>query len=1071
VLRTRISSKLFTTLLMTTAFTVPAFAQVEVVVVTAEKKAEDLQTVPIAVTAISGDTLKQKQIDTFKDLQYNVPNLTFTKTGLGNGTVSIRGISQAAGDPGVAQYVDGVYSETADLATGQYYDLSSVEVLRGPQGTLYGRGSVGGTINLISAKPDLDNFGANGEITYGEYNTINSDAMVNIPLIDGVLGARFAGQFSSHDGYTKNIGEGGDYNGLNDYSVRGSLRWQPTSNTTFDFTGSYSNEADTRTRGDNTECSRDPSGVMGCLPDGLGLESPNIYATSTDQFASKQFFGTIGQLVGGQFLAPAVYGTANGAALAGGLAALHGLTLAQAAQAQALNASGTAANLPFYQLLMAQGYGNLASNAALIDLGVQNGVGSGAAVQSRIPQNIATINSPQPSQFDEVEQNYSLHWHQHASDWLDVDAIVGHRESHRTTLASYNDQPEEDIGSAINTAIPAFETLVGSGLIPGDTGRLAALQAMYPQTFAPAAGTAPLLPWSNPIPGGIANTATGIANYSSLAQFRDREANESHENSGEVRFSTSFDGPLNFTMGGFYWERNTNIADYRVAFTGGDYAALFLGQTIGSFLPSGGQALVGQDPMYYQNAPGNSTSEAAFMDATYVVIPDLLTFKAGIRWGQDKDSLTNNVASFVSLNSGATSSSCLLSAFCFLPASNNAAGTIAAAQGNYVPAPATSKTTSLIDYRAVVEYTPKLDFTDATFIYASWSRGSKPGNLNLVSATTVGAIPPSFLPEELDSAEIGLKNTLLDGTLQANLTGWYYDYKNFQFTSTAFSTLFTQNLNAHMWGGEAELVWQPDEHWQFNLQLTDSGSAIGNSFAVDFRNPIAGHANGVYIKDDALGGGQNGGSDFPGNSCAIASNTGISPADDPAVTAAFAALGQANPFKAPPGGATQLAGHGVALVNYGNCTTNFAALGLGSSYHYVSAADGKGDSLLGFGKSLKGNDVPRLPENTVNIGAQYTWEIDGGYTLVPRADYFWQSGFNSSVFDDAVDQVSSWDQLNLSLQLTNADQGWFAKVFATNVMDSRNIQGKELASDTSGLYTTVFLEDPRIIGVTLGAHF
>jgi iron complex outermembrane receptor protein len=150
---------------------------------------------------------------------------------------------------------------------------------------------------------------------------------------------------------------------------------------------------------------------------------------------------------------------------------------------------------------------------------------------------------------------------------------------------------------------------------------------------------------------------------------------------------------------------------------------------------------------------------------------------------------------------------------------------------------------------------------------------------------------------------------------------------------------------------------------------------------------------------------------------------------------------------------------------------NFAALGLGNSYHYVNPTDGPGDSALGFSKALKGNPVPNLPDSTINIGAQYTWDFDGGYTLVPRVDYFWQTGFNTRVFNDGADEVPSWDQVNLSLQLTNMDQGWFAKVFATNVADSRNIQGKALASDTSALYTTVFLEDPRVIGVTLGAHF
>src|SRR5664279_2561908 len=132
------SAAFISTLLLTTAFTAPAFAQIETVIVTAEKTAENLQTVPIAVTSITGDELKQNNIDSFKDLQFNVPNVTYQKGSLGSGAVTIRGIGQAAGDPGVSQYQNGIFSEDNDLATADYYDLSSIEVLRGPQGTLYG---------------------------------------------------------------------------------------------------------------------------------------------------------------------------------------------------------------------------------------------------------------------------------------------------------------------------------------------------------------------------------------------------------------------------------------------------------------------------------------------------------------------------------------------------------------------------------------------------------------------------------------------------------------------------------------------------------------------------------------------------------------------------------------------------------------------------------------------------------------------------------------------------------------------------------------------------------------------
>ena len=90
------STTFISVLLVSTAFSAPAFAQIETVVVTAEKKSEDIQTVPVAVTALSGADLKAKQITTFKDLQFNVPNLTFSKDGLGGGRFTIRGIGPAS---------------------------------------------------------------------------------------------------------------------------------------------------------------------------------------------------------------------------------------------------------------------------------------------------------------------------------------------------------------------------------------------------------------------------------------------------------------------------------------------------------------------------------------------------------------------------------------------------------------------------------------------------------------------------------------------------------------------------------------------------------------------------------------------------------------------------------------------------------------------------------------------------------------------------------------------------------------------------------------------------------------
>lgn len=86
-------------------------------------------------------------------------------------------------------------------------------------------------------------------------------------------------------------------------------------------------------------------------------------------------------------------------------------------------------------------------------------------------------------------------------------------------------------------------------------------------------------------------------------------------------------------------------------------------------------------------------------------------------------------------------------------------------------------------------------------------------------------------------------------------------------------------------------------------------------------------------------------------------------------------------------------------------------------------------------------------------------------------DYYWQSGYFSRIFNDPVDSVGSWDQLNLQVQLNAPDARWYAKVYATNVVGTRNIQGVNPQSDTSGLVTEIETEDPRIIGVTVGARW
>jgi iron complex outermembrane recepter protein len=190
----------------------PAFAadsggnvKIEEVVVTANRRESNLQDTPVAVTAFSQTALDQAQVGDLAGLQNFVPNLTVEQHGDSGGVhVYLRGVGSAnhteLGDPAVAFHVDEVYSPRPQGATVMMHDLEQVEVLRGPQGTLFGRNSTAGTVNLITAKPQLDDMNAYADITLGDYSRIGTRGMLNLPISDS-FGLRAAVATDRRDGY------------------------------------------------------------------------------------------------------------------------------------------------------------------------------------------------------------------------------------------------------------------------------------------------------------------------------------------------------------------------------------------------------------------------------------------------------------------------------------------------------------------------------------------------------------------------------------------------------------------------------------------------------------------------------------------------------------------------------------------------------------------------------------------------------------------------------------------------------------------------------------------------------
>lgn len=204
----------------------------EEIIVTAQKRAQNLQDVPAAISAIGGQELQARGIANTSDLMGSLPNLQVTSAyGTTQPNFSLRGISvanefSASTASPVGVYVDEVYQSFRASHGQQLYDLERVEVLRGPQGTLYGRNTTGGAVNFITRKPDLD--GATGYATlgYGNYNTFTGQAAVEGTLVPGVFGIRVAGTFGKGDGYTDNPTLKQDFGTTNSIAGRITARWK-----------------------------------------------------------------------------------------------------------------------------------------------------------------------------------------------------------------------------------------------------------------------------------------------------------------------------------------------------------------------------------------------------------------------------------------------------------------------------------------------------------------------------------------------------------------------------------------------------------------------------------------------------------------------------------------------------------------------------------------------------------------------------------------------------------------------------------------------------------------------------
>ncbi len=965
------------------------------IVVTAQRQSERLQDVPIAVSAFSSEALEAQQIKTPSDLQLTLPNVTFTKTNFTGASFTIRGIGDlcvgTTCDSATAIHLNGSPLFSTRLFETEFYDLERVEVLRGPQGTLFGRNATSGVVNVITAKPKLGAFEAAAEAEYGNYNSMKGKAMVNIPIGD-TLGLRVAGIYLNRDGYTKNLFLNTRIDDRDLYSVRGSLRWEPSDDTTVDFLASYFHERDNRTRIQKQQCQRDPTGILGCLNTRRDNSPFNGNATFTAALTSREFLATQGiptAFALGSLYGPDVYA---------------GSTIPS--DPRVVNTAFT----PEYFT-------------------------SELTLRGEIEHNFGPISLSLSGQYQKVK----------LESQQDYNSNVPNRALYAPALNTLAFFAANGVPTGLPAPAPAF--------VPGSAAYFAPVAA----ALIPQGPNGPLCTSQADDTGLGTYGGNRICNATSLQFDRSNQYNSSW--SAEAIISSDFDGPFNFLLGGIYADYELTENSYYVNAFPIDYLTGVLG-AFTSFATTTDANPANNLPPSFLGTPffRNNTDQLdiksyGLFGEAYLELSDRVKITAGLRYNNDKKSVLarSTLASFLVPHgqTGSAFNSPFVGSFDADP------GT----PGNQL-FQARSVSFNKLTGRAVIDF----KVTDDNLLYASYSRGYKSGGIN-PPLQPIFAVPESFKPEQVDAFEIGSKNTFGNGELQLNLTAFYYKYKDLQLSRIVARTSVNDNVNANIYGFEAEALVRPDPDWVINLGFSYLKTKVaGDSFFSNPRDFGGGRADAVIIKDITNAA-----------NCAVASTSG-------SVAGVNGYVNQINALI--NGGAFAANGvrGGAGLQN----TTSFpsdggiASTGAFSICGILQAAaatvgpafGGVEVFSAGIPVNIKGNALPQAPNYKFSTGVQYTARLgDGGMSLVPRFDLAYTGDSYGSIFNGNVNKIKGYAQVNAQLQLNGTDDKWYVKGFIQNIFDANSVTGLYVTDQSSGNYTNIFTLEPRRYGIAAGVKF
>ncbi len=763
-------------------------AALETVTVTSSKLGGgDVQSIPIAITALSQEQLTATQTAGGPDLIKQVPNMTFTKTNFSGYSIQIRGIGTQAisvtTDPAVAVAFNDTPFVRNHFFEQEFYDVASVEVARGPQGTLYGRNATAGVVNLISAKPS-DQFEAMASADIGNYKNRRLEAMINIPIVDDRLDIRIAGEWTKRSGYSFNQETDSSIDGRDLWSGRVTIGWKPTESLQTYLVWEHFSESDDRLRSSKQLCKTDYG--PGYVP----------FPNSSDGSGTVNIGGmlkTVGPAWGSagdyftQGCAPASLYSPDSFQAPLGYTLPYILGLQFESQANNINpyASETQSH-----------------NLRVIDSGINP--------TYRAKNDVVEFNADYtitPALAFTSQTGFGSDFLFSAEDYNRFGATPG--------LFAYS--PLNNGQQAGNGVLPD-PNYPGAGIFCDP--QLGCSDRLMLEDLSEERA------WQFSQEFRITSNFSGPFNFSAGGNYLHYETLENYYVFGNVL--TLIGGGYNPSLG--YDSNSSGPLRYGLQYPNPNDPFLIANQDYVD--PNPITHLDGNGHNYFRSEnPYVLNSYALFGETNYSILNDL-KLTAGLRWTDDQKH-------FVVIPSW------LIEEGWGYPVLG-----VVDQQWDQFTGRAVANWTPKLDFtdQTLVygSYAHGYKAGGANPPGAIYPSQAYVGDVGVHVQPTH---PLTFKPEFVDAFELGTKNTLLDGALTLNGDVFYYNYENYQISQIVDRTAINLNFDAHVKGAELEATWEPMPGLRFNFSggWEDTAVAKGQS-AVDLMDRTAGNPGWVLVK-------------------------------------------------------------------------------------------------------------------------------------------------------------------------------------------------------------------------------